>query len=78
MSKYTFTRHEFERYCYVNGLNAESEVNYNRFREMVENGELVKCAGCEKWVDIDWISEYESDFVCEECMNDGYGLWKSD
>jgi len=35
-SKYNFTRHEFERYCYVNGLNAESEHDYNFFREMVE------------------------------------------
>ena len=74
MKEYEFTREEYEIYCQDHLLEAESEVNYNNFREMVENGELVKCINCEKWVDIDWISEYESDIVCEECMNDGYGL----
>jgi hypothetical protein len=74
MNEYEFTREEYEIYCQDHLLEAESEVNYNHFRELVENGELVKCINCEKWVDIDWISEYESDFVCEECMNDGFGL----
>ena len=74
MKEYEFTREEYEIYCQDHLLEAESEVNYNHFRDLVENGELVKCINCEKWVDIDWISEYESDFVCEECMNDGYGL----
>lgn len=73
MKKYEFTREEYEIYCQDHLLEAESEINYNHFRELVESGELVKCIGCEKWVDIDWISEYESDFVCEECINDGYG-----
>lgn len=31
-SKYNFTRHEFERYCYVNGLNAESEHGEKVYR----------------------------------------------
>ena len=74
MKEYEFTREEYEIYCQDHLLEAESEVNYNHFRDLVENGELVKCISCEKWVDIDWISEYQSDFVCEECMNDGYGL----
>jgi hypothetical protein len=74
MKEYEFTREEYEIYCQDHLLEAESEVNYNHFREMVENGELVKCVGCETWVDLDWISDYESDFVCEECMSDGFGL----
>ena len=73
MKEYEFTREEYEIYCQDHLLEAESEVNYNHFRDLVENGELVKCINCEKWVDIDWISEYESDFVCKECINDGYG-----
>ena len=74
MSKYTFTQFEYEVYCKDHLLEAESEVNFNHFRELVENGELVKCVGCEEWVDIDWTHEYESGFVCEECKIDGFGL----
>ena len=74
MKEYEFTREEYEIYCQDHLLEAESEVNYNHFRDLVENGELVKCINCEKWVDIDWMSGFESDFVCEECMNDGFGL----
>lgn len=74
MKKYEFTREEYEFYCKDNLLEAESEINYNHFREMVENGELVKCVGCEEWVDLDWTHDYENDsFVCEECKSDGFG-----
>lgn len=75
MNKYEFTREEYEIYCKDHLLEAESEVNYNRFREMVENGELIKCINCEEWHDADWMHDYENDsFVCEECKNDGFGL----
>ena len=77
MKKYEFTREEYEIYCQDYFLNAESEVNYNHFRDSVERGELVKCVNCEKWVDLDWTYEYESDFVCEECKIDGFELWKN-
>ena len=45
---------------------------YNSHIETIS--ELVKCINCEKWVDIDWMCEFGSDFVCEECINDGFGL----
>lgn len=73
-NKYSFTQREYEIYCQDHLLEAESEVNYNHFRDLVESGELVKCINCEKWVDIDLTCEFESDFVCEECINDGFGL----
>ena len=73
MKEYEFTREEYEIYCQDHLLEAESEINYNRFREMVENGELLKCINCEKWVHINWIREYGNDIVCKGCMNDGYG-----
>lgn len=82
MNEYEFTREEYEIYCMTYLLEPESEVNYNRFREMVENGELIKCINCEEWHDADWMHEYESDFlgcfkttyfVCYECKNDGFG-----
>lgn len=75
MNKYEFTREEYEIYCKDHLLDAESEVNYNYFRELVENGELVKCVGCEEWVDIDLTYDYENDsFVCEQCKIDGFGF----
>ncbi len=66
-NKYNFTRHEFERYCYENGLNAESEHDYNFFRDLVESEELVKCMRCGDWHDRCSVETQNDETVCEFC-----------
>lgn len=70
-SKYNFTRHEFERYCYVNGLNPKSEHDYNFFKDLVELEELVKCMRCGDWTDRCSVEIQNDETVCEFCR-----LWK--